>query len=292
MKKRFSIKNNLLDVIICAVLIVYVISFVLPLGWGFLTAFKTNRNFIEKPLGFPNPIEFSNFGEVVMKLSIEIPVKDGTKEVFFENMLLNSVIFSFGLAFVSTFVPMVVSYAVAKYPYRLSKWIYSVVIVTMILPIVGSLPSEINMLRTLGLYDKFMGIILMKCNFLGMYFLIFYAMYKSIPWAYAESAFIDGAGHFSVFLAIYMPLVQTTFFSVYLLNFITYWNDYMTNAMYLPSMPTLAFGIHAKQFSGGLFSKPTMQLTTSIILAVPLIALFAAFQKRLMGSLTIGGIKG
>ncbi|MBR4942401.1 MAG: carbohydrate ABC transporter permease, partial [Clostridia bacterium] len=162
----------------------------------------------------------------------------------------------------------------------------------MILPIVGSLPSEISMLRSLNLYDKFFGIVIMKCNFLGMYFLIFYAMYKSMPWEFAESAFIDGAGHFSVFLAIYMPLVRTTFVSVYLLNFIAYWNDYMTNAMYLPSMPTLAFGIHSKQFSGGLFSKPTMQLTTSIILAVPLIALFAVFQKRLMGSLTIGGIKG
>ena len=292
MKKKFSIKNNLFDIIICAILIVYVFSLVIPLLWGLLTAFKTNRNFIESPIGFPNPIEFGNFGEVFLKLSIEIEAGAGTKEVFFENMLFNSLVFSFVLAFVSTFVPMVVSYAVAKYPYRISKALYTIVIITMILPIVGSLPSEISMLRSLNLYDKFFGIVIMKCNFLGMYFLIFYAMYKSMPWEFAESAFIDGAGHFSVFLAIYMPLVRTTFVSVYLLNFIAYWNDYMTNAMYLPSMPTLAFGIHSKQFSGGLFSKPTMQLTTSIILAVPLIALFAVFQKRLMGSLTIGGIKG
>ena len=61
--------------------------------------------------------------------------------------------------------------------------------------------------------------------------------------AYTEAACIDGAGNLSVLLRIILPLSRNTFFTVMLINFITFWNDYQTPLIYMPSKPTVAYGM-------------------------------------------------
>ena len=83
-------------------------------------------------------------------------------------------------------------------------------IVVMLLPIVGSLASELQMLHTIGAYDNVVFLMFMKGGFLGTNFLIFYATFKGISWEYAEAAFIDGASHARVLFTIMIPLAMTT----------------------------------------------------------------------------------
>ena len=133
----------------------------------------------------------------------------------------------------------------------------------------------------------------MKMNFLGMYFLVFYATFKSLSWGYAESAFIDGASHWTVMTRIMLPLVKTSFLAIFILNFIVYWNDYQAPMLYLPSYPTMAYGLFYMKFIATQgFGKIPMQLTGCIILSIPSLVLFIAFQGKLMGNLTVGGLKG
>ena len=110
---------------------------------------------------------------------------------------------------------------------------------------------------------------------------------------YAEAAFIDGASHFTVFFRIMLPLVKTTFAALMLLSFISFWNDYYTPMIYLPSMPTLSYGLYYYSHSSGQGqSLIPMQLAACMIASFPIMILFLALRKRLMGSLTLGGLKG
>ncbi|MBR1677534.1 MAG: carbohydrate ABC transporter permease [Clostridia bacterium] len=283
------IKKNLLFVIVGLLLAAYAFSVIYSLLWGLLSTIKKYSDFINDPIGLPKQLDFSNWARAFSELKIT----QENKTYYMEHMLLNSVIYAVGCAFLQTLTGCVSAYLCSKYKFFYSKIIYGIVIVTMILPIVGSLPSEIQMLQAIGLYGTFAGVFVMKMNFLGLYFLVFYAAFKSISWSYAEAAFIDGASHFRVMTRIMLPLVKSTFLAIFMLNFIGYWNDYQAPMIYLANHPTMAYGLFYMRFvSTSSFGKAPMQLTGCMLLTIPCFVLFMIFQKRLMGNLTVGGIKG
>ena len=85
-------------------------------------------------------------------------------------------------------------------------------------------------------------------------------------------------------------MVTGVFTTVLLLTFITYWNDYQTPLIYIPSYPTLAYGLwyYINVISTG--SVP-MKLSGCMVMAVPLFVLFIVFQNKLMGNVSVGGLK-
>jgi len=284
-------KSNLFLAIIGTILFLYAIVMVLVLVWALLATLKPYSEFLDAPLAFPNlkTIQLDNWIKVFNKFVVSVEEND----YYIESLFIFSLIYSLGCSFCASIVTCIMAYAVSKYKYKFSSVIYAVVIIAMILPIVGALPSEMQMLNFLNLYDKFIGVFIMKSNFLGIYFLIYYATFKGIPWTYAESAFIDGASHFKVMVRIMIPLVKTTFLAVFLLNFIMFWNDYQGPMLYLPSYPTLSFGLFYMKFNSTVdFGRENLQLTCCMLVALPIIIMFIIFQKRLMGNLAVGGIKG
>ena len=75
----------------------------------------------------------------------------------------------------------------------------------MILPIIGAMPSELRILKSIGLYDTIFSGWILRANFLGVYFLVFHANFKAIPHSYAEAARIDGASKIQQVWHITLP---------------------------------------------------------------------------------------
>jgi ABC-type glycerol-3-phosphate transport system permease component len=168
-----------------------------------------------------------------------------------------------------------------------------VVIITMILPIIGNLPSEIQVAKFLGFYDNVFGLAIMKGHFLGMNFLIYYAAFKGIPKDYAEAAEMDGASQWKVMTAIILPMVKSTISAIALLSFITYWNDYTTPMIYLPSRPTIAYGLYYfNQTTTNEANFVTVRIAASMLVSIPIFIVFLLFKDKLMGNFSVGGIKG
>ena len=182
-------KTPLFAIILLVVLIVYMISLALPMVWALYTSVKGVIDFQIDSI-FPTfPLNFEPY--VMAFKSFVMLVEDGmggTKQVAFEGMMFNSVVYSLGCALIQTAVTCVVAYTTSRFDFKFDKVIYSIVIVTMILPIVGSLPSELRMAKMFGLYDKLYGMFVMKAHFLGMYYLVFHAMFRGIPKDYDEAA--------------------------------------------------------------------------------------------------------
>ncbi len=273
-------------------LIAYTICLFGPIIWGIITSFKGQPDFRINVIGLPKEWVW-NYGAVYERFSIPVFTADGTVNIPMGEMLINSLIYAIGTAFFSTLIPCVTSYMCACYDYLLSKVIYVIVIVTMVLPIVGSMPSEIRISRGLGLFDQFWGMWLLKANFLGMYFIVFYNQFKSIPAAYREAATIDGAGNWKIMTKIMMPLAKNTFLTIALIRFIEFWNDYQTPLIYLPTKPTISLGVYYMAYTTiNEMSTIPMRMTAAVIALVPVLVLFMCCHKRLLGNLTLGGIKG
>lgn len=273
-------------------LVLYAVSLLLPLLWAFMTSFKLQSDFRLNVLGFPDPPAW-NYSFVLSQFKVPVTTEAGVTEITMGRMYVYTIAYAAGCAFFNTLVPCVTAYCCARFRKKLSSILYTANIVTMILPIVGSLPAELQMARTLGLYDRIWGLWIMKANFLGTYFLVFHAGFRSLPLTYTEAAEIDGAGSFRIFFRIILPLVKNIFFTVLLVNFIAFWNDYQVPLLYMPRYPTLANGVYmlATTTENNLATVP-MRMTGAMLLFLPIFCLFVIFQKRLLGSLTMGGIKG
>ena len=293
-KYEIKSKHNALSIILLVFLSLYALTLFIVLGWGLMTSFKSVIDFTDHPYQFPKSI-VNNFTTVFQEFKISVPGTDGVPyTVELAEMYLYSFMYALGSAFTATLVPCITAYACARFPFKFSKVIYSVVLVAMIVPTVGNLPSELNLMMTLGIYNQIWGLWIMKANFLGMYFLVFYGVFKGFPASYSEAAKIDGANNLTIMLRIAFPLVINVFATVMLINFVHFWNDYQTPLLYMSSFPTVAYGLFKLTRPGvlGKIANVPSLLTATMLVVFPILVLFIAFQKRLLGNLTVGGVKG
>lgn len=288
--KKIRISPTL--ILIFLVLALYVFTMAGLLFWGLLTSFKSEYSdivFYKNTYGFPKKIVFTNYSEVF--LNFTMAGKPG-KTVYFEGILLNSVLYSVGCAFFKTLIPCITAYACARFNTKLSKIVYTIVLITMIVPIVGSLPSELKVAYFLGFHNKIWGLWIMAANMQGLYFFVMYSAFKAMPMGYSEAAKIDGANNLHVLLRIAMPLVKNLFLTVLLINFVEYWNNYQVPFVYLPYYPTLGYTLWYKSAGSNEVKDYTATIALSFIVIAPSLTLFLIFQERLMGNLTLGGLKG
>ena len=284
-----STANLIFKIVCCAVLVFYALTLIISFGWGILNTFKDAFDYEVDPLSLPPVWTVKNYQLAFQYFYVGV----GSRHVYIPEMILNTLLYACGCAFFQTLSCCVMAYACARFRYKLSGIIYTVVLVTMMLPIVGALPSEVRMLTMLGLYDTIPGAWLLSFNFLGMYFLVFYAAFKAVPKDFSEAAQIDGAGNYRILLTIMLPMVKYTFLTVLLLKFIQYWNEYQTALVYLPSYPTLSYGLYRFSISGRPEISGLPQKTAGcMIVFLPIFVLFLCFHKRLIGNVSMGGVKG
>ena len=296
-KKLKKIKISPFKIVGFIVLAVYAISVLALIFWGLFTALKTQPEFRADKVGLPNgwPWEwewsniwylFNNFNMVITTDTV------ANKVISFWEMLFNTVWYAVGGAVISTMVTCIVAYLTTNFDYRLSHITTTLVIVVMMLPIVGAYPSEMQILKGLGLYNSRIGPWIQKFNFLGMYFLVFQATFKSTSKEYAEAACIDGASEMQILLKIMIPIVRNTIFTIIILNFVALWNDYQSPLLYFPDYPTLAYGLYfITAFGLNEMSTTPMRLSGAVVVLLPVLILFLVFRNRILGNVTMGGVK-
>ena len=274
-------------------LLIYSISLFVPLIWGVFSSFKGKLEFITNKFGIPKEWLFSNYSTVIKYFFYKLDSAHGLREVYIPEMLLNSFVYAFGAALFQAIVQFITAYAAARFDFKIGNVLYTIVIVAMIIPIVGSEPSTLAIASALNLRDSIIGMYLMKSYFLGIYFLVFYEMLRALPKDYEEAAYIDGAGNFTVMLRIMAPLSASVFFTVVLLLFVGFWNDYATPMLFMPNKPTLAYGLYyfVDLCRINEVNSQPMRLAACVMMLLPTLILFLIFHNRLLSNVNIGGIK-
>lgn len=300
------------------ILAAYSFTLLLPLLWALITSFKSVNDYSANILGLPTlagskaELAFGNY--VVVFKNFKFLVSTGyfqgwtlrhavgvNRHVGLWEIVFNTLVYSVGGAIAAAIVPCVVGYLCAKYKFRFSGVLYAIVIFVMVMPIVGTIPARITLLRRLCMYDSLWGSIIEKLSFTNMYFLVFFAFFKSVPDSFAEAAEVDGASQLRILVSIMLPMAMKMLTAVALILFVQYWNDYNTPYLFMPTHPTLSYAV----FSLVLFNNFTpvtenayllrftpAQIAACMMLAVPVMIVFIIFKDKLMGNLSMGGIKG
>ena len=307
--KKIVLGNNLIKskkerptistVLIFVLLTIYTLVLFVPIIWSIYASLADDYMFsIVFNSQYPNlkeklPLGFENFKFAFEELTITTSASGKDTYIFdVFGLMQNSILYALTSSLAFTICPVIVAYVTARFKYAFSKIIYAFVVVAMSLPIVGAMASEIRMLHNLGVYDTVFSMIILRFNFLSIYYLILHAQFSSIPKDYSESAKIDGASNLRIMFQVVLPQALNTIVTVFILSFVTYWNDYQIPLLYLPSYPTAAYGIYDFVYNGTA-DKSTVphQMAVTIMLTLPIVIVFIALNKRMRLSVAMGGIK-
>ncbi len=282
------------EVVIFIFLTLFSISLVLPLLWALMTAGKSVMEYTLNPFGWPSSYDFSNFAKAWQKLYVVVLTPKGMVRYGVDAMFLNTMILSTLPNILTVFFTASMAYILAKYKFIGSRFWHELGIVLIILPIIGNFPSTMQVMKQLGIYDNMLLLILkapVGC-FYGMNYLILRAMVQKLPDAYMEAAQIDGAGHFTVYFKIMLPMLLPTCFVFFLLSFMGGWGDYTTSLYWLPSKPTLGYGMYIFQNQAVQYNATVPEILCGfLILMIPTMLMYLVFQDLIISKMQVGGLK-
>ena len=269
-------------IICCFIFSIYAFTLLFPMVWILVKSFQNPVEFVfDAERFFPSTLYFGNYTRMV-------------KEFDFIPMITNTIILSLVTPTVQVFACCCISYAYAKFKFKGRSIVFLVAIASMFIPSVGTLAATYEVMTGLKLMDTLIGYVILCGTGMGFSFLLVSAQYTSVSKEYSESAEIDGASKFRIFTQIITPLILPTITTLWILSFIGCWNDYQMPYLFLPSHHTLSVGIKELQFiatqSGG--TDYPILFAGIIMVEIPVLIIFFAFQKKILSFSSGGGIKG
>ena len=135
------------------------------------------------------------------------------------------------------------------------------------------------------------GILIQFATPFGILYLMLFGLFSAMSNGYVEAAEIDGAGEFTIFFRICVPMAFGMMSAVMVITAINTWNDYYTSYMYLPSLKTLALGLQELSLTLSQFQRPTL-FAAMVITVAPVVILFIAMHDKIISFTAGGGLKG
>lgn len=278
-----------LFIVMAAIFILFALTFIFPFIWLFFNSLKSAFEYSSDTMSLPQNWKWDNF-QIALTFS-----SSDTNGYSLMQMLGVSVIVAGGGTLATVLTSSCAAWVVSKYRFPGRGIIFSVVIFSMIVPIVGSLPSQMQLMKNLGLDETMIGVIFLYSGGFGSNFLLLYSFFKNLSWTYVEAAKIDGASDFRIFVQIVVPMSKGPMIAVGVLSLIGLWNDYLTPSIYLSSKPTISYGIYLMQESinngGSIYGYPVF-FAMILLTVLPILIVFIIFHKTIMENTTVGGLKG
>lgn len=275
-------KNRVGGVLYSMILIASAILFIAPIVWMLSTAFKSSdRIYVMPPQWIPSPFTLENFKQVFVKMDFLLYLKN------------TAVISILTVAGQLISVPLIV-YSITKIQWKGAKIIFTLVLITMMIP---WQVTQIPMFATwskLGFTNTIVPLVLPAFFGTPYYIYLMRQFMKSIPNSFIDAASIDGAGDLRILYQIIIPLCRPIMVTVALLVFIASWNDFNGPLMYLQQSDqyTLSVGLQNVMSDNTLKRQYGLVMAAVTLFSVPLMVVFAIFQKQFISGIAAGGVKG
>lgn len=250
--------------------------------WGVMAGCKTHPELILHPFEFPEKWMWRNYIDAFQMLEVN--------DVNMIGMIGNSLWLVFFGALFNVMGGCLMAYATTKYRFVGRTALVTINIITMIIPIMGALPSQYRTYHALGMLNSPLILIAYFGGF-GSINLYMTAFFKNLSWEYAEAALMDGANHYTILFRIMLPLAQGPIVALYIMQAVSIWNDYMTALLFLDDMPTLATGIYLFQATTTYRARLDILFAAVVLSSIPVLVLYSVFSKTILTNVSMGGLK-
>ncbi len=281
MQKSIKItKQNILRYILYLILIAVSLYYVFPFLWMILSSFKHNADIISIPFNLiPKEWVFTNYWE-----SLTYP------NMHFPRYFLNSFIVTVFSIMLSTVLVTTAGYGFAKYKFKGNNALFLLILSNLMIPFQAIMVPLFLLVVNLGLYNTYPGIIIpISLNAFGVF--LMRQFFYSVPNEIIESARIDGAGEFRIFLSIGLPLVRTPLMTFIVLHAIGAWNSFLwvLIATTGDNFKTVPLGLAL--FQSARNQNYSYILAMAVLASIPTLLLYIFATKYFMRGLSTTGIK-
>jgi N-acetylglucosamine transport system permease protein len=245
-------------------------------------SFKNNAEIYADPWGLPKTFSFDNFTRAWSEFNIDLGV-------------LNSLIVTVLGMILTLLMAIPTSYALERIRFKGRTVLFNVYISSMMIPMVLGWIPLFFLLNKLHLLDSLIGLsIVYAVSQLPFSVFILTSFMSTIPRELEEAAAIDGLSPYGVLLKIVTPLSMTAIITVSIMNAIQFWNEYFMALIFLESETKYTLGLAIDFISNETqYTNAWGVLFASLTIAIiPVIVLYAVFQRRITKGMTEGAIKG
>lgn len=201
---------------------------------------------------------------------------------------------SFFVAFVTTVLVVIcaalAAYAVSKLRFTGRKTIYMVFIGSLMIPKEIFIVPLFQIITKLNLADTYAGMILPNVAATFGVFLL-KGFFDTVPDSIRESGKLDGAGEFTVFCKLVIPIVKPGIGALFILNFVNIWNDYLWQMLIARSKNMMTLMVGTASIMQEISPNYGYKMAGAAVAAVPMLLIFIFFQRFFTSGITMGSVK-
>ncbi|HJE79533.1 MAG TPA: carbohydrate ABC transporter permease [Enterococcus gallinarum] len=275
-------KIKLSNMLIVLILSLGAIIMVGPLLWMISTSLKDKAGVFQlPPQWIPNPVRFDAY----KRLSELDTLFSGIK---------NTVIVSLSVTIIGTLTSSLAAFSFAKLSMPFKDVLFLLLLAALMIPYPAVMIPQFMMFSKIGWVDTLLPLIIpgMFGNITMIFFLRQYL--SNIPDSIVEAAKIDGAGYLQTFFQLIFPLIRPAIAAQFILWFMGAWNDYLAPLIYLnsPEKQTLQVVIANLNAAYAIQTDYPLIMAASVVSLLPVLVVFIIFQKQIIESVALSGMKG
>ncbi|TNF20462.1 MAG: carbohydrate ABC transporter permease [Rhodobacteraceae bacterium] len=251
----------------------------LPLVYMVMMSFKTSTEIAQDPLGLPDSLYWGNYMAALSSMG-------------YVRSVLNSMGITISVIVVVVFSGAMAAYPLARLQNRISRVIVMVMALGLATPNFVTITPIYVIFRDLGLLDSYLGIVLAFAALKLPLAVFFYTSFiAAIPIELEEAARLDNCNNWQIFWHVIRPLLAPVTATLSLFVMIMVWNDFIYPLLLLTDKDKLTVMIAVYKFVGNTGIDPTKLFPAAVLGSLPLLLMFAVFQRKIMAGATAGAVK-
>lgn len=251
----------------------------IPFVWMLSASLKYNKDIFVIPFKWlPADPQFRNYVDIWTKIPLAR---------FTMNTVKLTVIVTFLQLFTSSFA----AYAFSKLQFRGRNVLFLAYVATIAVPWQVYMVPQFMFMRSLGLADIHLAIIILQA-FSAFGVFLMRQFYEGIPDSLCEAARIDGMSEYQIYAKIMLPLSKPALSTLIIFTFVNTWNDFLGPLIYLTSESKKTLQIGLKMFISQYSAEYGLIMAASVLSLIPVLTVFLLLQKYFVAGITTGAVKG
>jgi len=251
----------------------------IPFIWMFSTSIKSpGEIFVYPPVWFPKVPTFAYYKELFERVRFFIHFK-------------NSIIVAVSVTFLNLFFSSLAGYAFAKFKFPGREKIFGLLLATMMIPAQVTMIPVFMILKSMGLLNTYLGLIIPGASSVFGIFLMRQFM-LTIPSDLIDSARVDGCSEFRIYWNIVLPLSKPVLATLAIFTFMASWNEFLWPLIIMTKETMYTLPVALANLNGQHNTEWGLLMAGSVVVILPILILFIFLQKYFIKGIALSGIKG
>ncbi|TAH68300.1 MAG: carbohydrate ABC transporter permease [Anaerolineaceae bacterium] len=262
-----------------AFLWIYCSFIVFILGYITYNSLRPKSQILSNTFGKPTGLSFDNYKKLIID------------DKFFR-YFGNSAIILIASLVLLILLSSLTAYGIARYKFKMKKFVRIFFLIGLMFPVqLGIVPIFLIMSK-LGLINNMASVILISGTNVSMPVFMLSNFFAGLPKEMQEAAQIDGAGEWTIFQKIMMPLAKPVVMAVCITVSVQIWNQFFIPLIFIQSDKLKTIPLLVTKYTNNLMSSINLALAISVLSTIPILIIFIFFSNKIIDGVMAGAVKG